>query len=176
VTRLEHHDYRHGDIVLCHGKGVISWAIRVGERLRHPKHACHWNHAGILMRPVAHRWDPDWWVLAAGPKGVGWNKLSEMGENVVVSSRLDTRGRNLACEFAQRACGRKYGWLTIASILFNLATPNIWDFHRPGTFICSGLAARAMGQGGYAFPITTDMDQVMPADLAIWLRAPATGL
>lgn len=159
-----------GDIVLCHSSGVLPWLIRVFERLRYRKGSePRWNHAAMLVYPAADNVPgefEDWCVIEAEVHGVQYAWLSSMGEHIVLDSRLDQRGRDLAVAYANVALGSNYGFLTIASIIVNLLTPAIWQVTRPGTFICSGLVAHALEHGGYFFPLKWETDEVMPADLA----------
>ena len=163
-----------GDIVVCHGIGFTSWLIRVMERIRYRKGAePNWNHAALLVAPVPGARPyadgrEDWVVIEAESHGVQHALLSELGEYIVLDSKLDWRGRKLAVEFAERVLGSKYGFLTIASIVVNLLTPVVWQVTRPGTFICSGLVAHALEHGGCMLPVKWEASQVMPADLA-WL-------
>jgi hypothetical protein len=170
---------KRGDIVLCKHGGTIPHLIRFFQRAqvfgwwyaltsigRERDDIADFNHAAILSHVGA---DGDWLVIQAEAHGVGWGRLSTLGDVVVVDSQLDSRGRDLALSFAQRAFGYKYGWFTIASIAWNIITPRIMDFHRNGTFICSALVAQCMLAGGYPLPISIDLDQVSPAELAqVW--------
>ena len=161
-----------GDIVVCHGEGLVSWMIRSMERIRYRKgSAPHWNHAALLVAPIPYvkpygDGEQDWMIIEAGAHGVQHALLSELGEYNILDSKLDRRGRRLAVEFAETALGSRYGFLTIASIVINLLLPVVWQVTRPGTFICSGLVAHALEHGGHIFPLKWEADEVMPADLA----------
>jgi hypothetical protein len=147
-----------GDFVLIHGNGFISRAIRFGQRLRVRKPFNYWNHAAVVMGGLS---DGGLLVIEAGAHGVQWGKVIPGPDAQVVSAP----GGLAACGFAKAAVGRRYGFLTIASIILDLLTPRFIDVKRPGTFICSGLVARALEHGGYILPMGWDPDQVMPAEL-----------
>ena len=158
--------YRAGDIVLCHSRGILPWMIRFFQRLRYRKGPMtFWSHAALLAAPDADL-PGEWLVIEAETHGVQHAWLSSLGEYVVVSPGMDDRGRDIAVAFAERAVGSRYGFLTLASIAINLVLPVIWQVTRPGTFICSGLVAHSLEHGGYFFPVRWEADEVMPADLA----------
>ena len=68
-------------------------------------------------------------------------------------------------EFGRHEVGNRYGFLTIASIGIEKATP-IWlhvPFRRPGTWVCSALGAEAVARGGW-YHRWPDIYSVTPAE------------
>lgn len=61
-----------GDLVFCHGTGVVSWVIRMAERLRNDwdhtdeVRGSNFNHVAILDRALP---DGDWTLIQAVPSG-----------------------------------------------------------------------------------------------------------
>ena len=176
-------EIRRGDIVFCRHTGLLprlirffqraqlySWGYAITSIFRKVNDLAEYNHVAIISHIGVN---DDWLVVQAEAHGVGWGSLKNLGDVQIVNSQLDTRGRELALALAQRAFGQKYGILTLVSIMVNTCTPRLFDLHRRGTFICSALVAQAMLAGGYPLPISTDLDQVSPAELAvIWLVKP----
>lgn len=152
-----------GDLVLCHGSGFVSLAIRIGQRLRTQKRFCYWNHVAVLT----DNGSDGWWVVEAGGRGVARNALDGPGrhEYVVVDSGVDEAHRSQVVAFANSEISDPYGWLTIAAIVLDLLTPARLNLRRSGTWICSALAARAVEHGGRLYD-DHDPFQVTPAELA----------
>lgn len=151
-----------GDLVFCHSKGLVGWGIRAAQRLRNPSDAATWNHVATVVSL-----DPEPIVIAAEGHGVTRRKLNEVapgGKFVVVPHPWVQT--SLQIEFLTDVEGDKYGFLTIASCLLTLLTPESIAFRKPGTYICSGLAAMALTFGGWenASKIK-DVYQVTPAEL-----------
>lgn len=157
-----------GDVVLCHGRGLVSKLIRFGEAL--PWRAgSYWNHAAILLSATASK---DWLVAQATAKGVERSLLSTIcpdGRYVLAQAPLTDDGRALAVSYAQECLGVRYGWVTILSIVLNLLTPRAIriDIRSSGTLICSALVARSWEHGGWDCP--GDPFEISPAELAIAL-------
>jgi hypothetical protein len=57
----------------------------------------------------------------------------------------------------------KYGFLTIATIIFKIITKSRLIIKRDGTLICSEFVARALAQGGLIWD--KDPSLITPADL-----------
>lgn len=150
--------------MFAHGKGFISWAIRFMQAFRSPKIDANWNHVAILARQV----DGEWWVYQAEGKGVVYAPLTHVapGGHYKVMPCPSSANAAMVVEFARSQVGIQYGFLTIASIVFNIITPRRIAIRKPGTWICSALAAGALWYAGWPFSVAwNDIYQVSPADL-----------
>jgi hypothetical protein len=155
-------DYQPGDLVFCHSKGFMSRAIRLAERIRF-RGGDAYNHVAVLDR---YSNENGWTVIQAEARGVtNIRLLTEIavgGSYVVVPCPAD---RDAVVHFAEGEVGRKYGFLTIASILITLLLPNFIDVMLPDTWICSAVAGEALRAGGW-YHRWPDIYQVSPA--ALW--------
>jgi hypothetical protein len=152
-----------GDLVFCHSKGIVSRAIRLAERLRW-RGGSEYNHVAILDRYA----DGEWSVIQAEARGVTQGaKLSTVapGGRYVVVSALPVADDESALNFARAQVGRRYGFLTIASIVTTVLLPKFVNVMLPDTWICSALAAEALRCGGWVHN-WPDVYQVSPAQLA----------
>jgi hypothetical protein len=61
---------------------------------------------------------------------------------------------------------RRYGYMTIVSLMISLTTGNALQFSKAGTAICSGFVAEALVRAGYIFD--KPPDYVTPGDLALF--------
>ena len=132
-----------GDVVFAHSDGVMGKAIRFGEFLRW-RRGSHWNHVAIVDRIV----DGVPYVIQAEAKGVTNDKpLSSVGLYELVSPDINV---NTALSFVRAQVGKRYGWLSIVSIVFDVITPD-WApaVRRRNTWICSALVAESMRAGGW---------------------------
>lgn len=168
MPALDPSQYLPGMLVFCHSAGIIGRLIRFGQHLRRYK---NWelNHVAIL-----DAWDPikkDWTVIQAEAKGVlAGAYLSDITPGgyfkvVDLPAGID-RGKFLG--FIRDQVGDKYSFLTDIVIGINILTPKWFrfDFHHPGTWICSGVAAGGLYYCGWP-PLETiaDIYQVMPSEL-----------
>jgi hypothetical protein len=153
---------RQGDLVFCHGSGIVSAGIRFAERV-HGHAGAQWNHVAILDQPLEHH---DWTVIQAEAHGVTRDKrlhhIAPGGVYEVVPSPAPHPETSVA--FAKSHVGDGYGFVTIASILATLLTPRFFNVMLPGTWICSALAAESLRAGGWlrSWP---DIYTVTPAEL-----------
>lgn len=143
----------------------MSWAIRLVQSWRSPKTDAHWNHVAILASRTP---TGNWNVYQAQGKGVSYVPLSDVapGGTYEVVKCPATADPEKVVAFAQSQTGVKYGYLTIASIILNVITPKRLAIRKPGTWICSALAAAALWYAGW--PVSekwADLYQVSPADL-----------
>lgn len=158
-------DYRPGDLVFCHGKGFIARAIRLVQSWRSPKADAKWNHVAIL-----HSKDPlgNWYIIQAEGHGVvksTLNKAAPGGTFEVVKCPA-TADPQKVVDFAVSQVGVKYGFLTIGSIVLNVVLPKRLALRKPGTWICSALAAGSLWYAGWPVSeVWADIYQVSPADL-----------
>ena len=162
---------RAGDLVLAHGKGIISSAIRFGQWLRPSwRPYRYWNHAAIVVAE-----------LDGVVKCVQMARRCEIVDLADVSPGGRTEIRSIpagvdrikAVDWAlsQARAGRRYSIITILSIVVQLVTPKRLDvtFHEETpSYICSGLVALAWQHGGWMVPGDEDPYQVTPAELAMW--------
>jgi len=160
---------RPGDLVLAHGKGPLSRIIRFGQWLRPSwRPYRYWNHAALVI-------GSDGQTIRCVQMGrkcetVTLDEVSPGGE-VKIRPCPDGVNRITAIDWALRQVGRRYSWLTIASIAVQLFTPKALDvdFHEANpSYICSGLVALAWQHGGWEVPDDEDPYQVTPAELAAW--------
>jgi len=144
-----------GDLVFFDSPGEVSALIRLAQRIR-------WrgdkNHVAWLDRQ-----DPDgrWVVGQAEGRGVTTDKWLELGPNDVVVRLPFATNRDLVLAFARAQVGRRYGFLTIASILVTLLTPGFVDVMLPNTWICSAVVAESLRFGGW-YHSWGDVYQVAP--------------
>jgi hypothetical protein len=136
-----------GDIVFAHSNGIMGRAIRFGERLRWREKASYWNHAAIVSRINA---DGTVYVIQAEPRGITDDKpLSSLGEVTLMKLPSDT-DVNKVMAFAHEQVGSHYSFLSIASCLFDIASPNWFpSVRRPHSWICSALVAESLRSGGW---------------------------
>jgi hypothetical protein len=152
-----------GDLVFCDSVGFVGRAIRFVTRGKY-------NHSAWLDRHVAG--------VPFTPE-VGWFVGQAVGRGVTVDARLDTiapggsyvivrapEGTNRETELAwlRSQVGRRYGFLTIASILVTLFTPKFVNVMLPDTWICSAVVGEGLAHGGWcrSWP---DIYQVIPQQL-----------
>ena len=155
-------EYLAGDIVFAHGKGFISRAIRLAERLRFQQNDAHWNHVAIITATGARGYR----IVQAESRGVtaGWfASPADIAEKVeVVKCPAADRAKVLA--FANAEVGSTYGYLTILSIAISLIVPWFVTVRQPGTWVCSALGAESLRAGGF-LERWPDIYQVSPAQL-----------
>ena len=159
-----------GDLVFAHNKNFIGRAIRAVEWVKF-RGGDHFNHVAVLYKPTD---DGDWLLIQAETRGVTCTKtlssLTQKGGTYTIFPLSDFNGVNgYPCaddvvSFAHNEVGSKYGFLTIASILFTLFTPKFINVMLPNTWICSALGAEALRAGGW-IQHWSDLYQVNPAEL-----------
>lgn len=163
-----------GDIVLAHSPGVVGGAIRLGQRLRWPQVDAYWNHVAIVVEPYPDR---RWRIVEATGHGVVYSTLENVAPDYEIVSPYDFPAvsyqgisRDLIVKTAHELVGDHYGWLTIASIVFNIVTPR-WimlpSFRRGTTWICSAAAAWCLHAGGVRVDVA-DVYQVLPSEVRAW--------
>jgi hypothetical protein len=150
-----------GDIVFMHGSDLVGRAIRLAERIRFHSGATY-NHVAILDADTAVGWT----VIQAGGRGVTRGALLPADHYMIVTLPPGV-DRTDVLAFARAQVGVRYGFIDIASILFNLLTPRAIriDIRRDGTLICSALGALSLLAGGWLHPIR-DYYQCSPAELS----------
>jgi hypothetical protein len=155
-----------GDLVLCHGTGLVSRSIRWAQRNLENTEYSEWNHVAVLDREV----DGVWYVIQADSAGVTDTRpldtITPGGryEIVELPSCVD---RELFLAFLRSQVGSKYGFLTIASCAFDMWLPDAICLRRNGTWICSGLVAGALWFAGFEQALLWgDLYTVTPAEIA----------
>lgn len=163
-----------GDLVFCHSEGIVGWGIRTAERFRRDASGseaagARWNHVCVLDRLLD---DGDWTVIQAEGCGVTEGApLSQVapGGSYEVLRLPGQLTRAKVLTFARAQVGRRYGFVTIASILVTLFTPRFFNVMLPGTWICSAVAAESWRFAGW-YHDWPDIYQVSPAQLWVALR------
>ncbi len=157
-------EMREGDFLLTHGEYVISWFIRLGQRLRHEERYARWNHAALVL-------SSDGRIAEALSTGVVENDISKYQGTDYYLVRLrdvSDEDRKQMMAFANSVLSApyrtEYGWITIASIILTLLTSSRLVFELVGTAICSGFVAEALVRTGIIFD--KPPSHMMPADLA----------
>jgi hypothetical protein len=166
-----------GDLVFCHSKGLVGKGIRLAEWLRFRK-GDKWNHVAIIDRPVVDgRPDYDWYVIQAEAHGVtNTGKLSTIapGGDYIVLPLPRAADAAKVIEFATAQVGRRYGFVTIVSILVTLLSPKFFNVMLPNTWICSAVAAESLRYAGW-YHSWDDVYQVNPSEFweSVWTGAHA---
>ena len=164
-------EFQSGDLVFCHSKGFVGKSIRFIQHL-HGDDDWEYNHVALLNEKQANG---DWAVIQAEAHGVTSDKLLSsvapggFYEVVALPQGVD---RDKVLEFARAEVGCEYGFITIASIVFTLWTPNAINVIKGNTWICSALAGEALRAGGWIHK-WPDVYQVRPAQLLSALPATA---
>jgi len=157
-----------GDIVFAHSNGVMGKAIRFGERLRWGETPSYWNHVAIVSRVDE---DGTAYVTQAEPRGVTNDKSLDSVGTYRLVSLPEGVSREKVLRFAHQEVGSRYGWMSIASIALDIATPNWFpSTRRSNTWVCSALVAEALRAGGVIFS-WADIYCVTPAQLFARLTA-----
>lgn len=157
-------DVQAGDLIFCHGGGLVAKAIRFGEWLRF-RGGANFNHVAIAYAPTAD--GNDWYVIQAEGRGVtSTGTLGELltsGAVLIAHAPTEVR-RGDVVRFALEQVGRKYGFVTIASIVVTILLPAFINVMLPNTWICSAVAAESWRFGGWLHN-WDDIYQVNPAEL-----------
>jgi hypothetical protein len=161
--------YQPGDFILTHGDALVSRLIRFGQGIRirgADRKYTHWNHAALVVSETGD-------LIEARGRGVCRTHISDYSpkEYCLVRIEASPEDRKQAVDFAEWAAGametkrkQRYGYLTIASVIYTTLTGGKFTFAIEGQTICSGLVARAMERTGALFNRTPS--HIMPADLA----------
>jgi len=151
-----------GDAIYARTHNIYGFMIRIAQALRWWK-GHDWNHVAIVDHIDA---DGQIWVnqMAKRCEQVKIEEVAPGGKLkwVPMPEGLD-RERVLA--WSRKRLGIKYGYLTIASIAFNLLLPErvSIDIHIENTLICSAYVARAWEHGGFDCPVNPM--NITPAEL-----------
>ncbi len=151
-------DGRRGPVPLV--SRMIQWGQRLRFRGERSVYA-YWNHAvwvstGCLIE-----------ALGRGVTASPYEKYRDVDFHLV-HSNLNVVERSDAEGFVryELRVHARYGFATIVSIGLSLLTGLKFSFGVPGTVICSGLVAAALGAPQWR----EDPSHVMPADLAEYAR------
>ena len=155
-------DLQQGDLVFTHGKGIVDWAIRVGEKIRF-KRGSKYNHVAMIVGPLE---GDDYSVIEAESGGVVFGKLSDLMARgpVYVCPPPPVVRRTKALQFMYAQEGTRYGWLTVVSTVISIILPGSVNFITPSTWICSAVVGEALRYGGWLHN-WADVYQVTPAQL-----------
>jgi hypothetical protein len=151
-----------GDFILSKRNGAfMGMCIRAFQTLKHPREFAQWSHAMLVV-------DDSGVVQEALEFGQERNSLSTYldAELLHVEVQADALDVEQMMEFADSCYyhKRRYGYLTILSLLISLVTGSALQFSMAGTAICSGFVAEALCRAGWIFEMPPDY--VKPADLA----------
>ena len=155
--------YQAGDLVFCHSNKLIGRLIRFGEHLRGRG---QYNHVCVLAGCTP---GGIWTVIQAEASGVTAGKplqsVAKGGEVTVV--RLPTAANVPAgLVWLRKQIGRRYGWVTIFSIILTLLSPRFVNLLMPRTWICSAVATEyAQISLQRWLSDWADLNQVMPDEL-----------
>lgn len=145
-----------GDLVFCDSVGFVGRAIRFVTRGKY-------NHTAWLDRQV----DGIWFIGQAVGRGVTTDArlatVAPGGSYVIVRVPAGTN-RETELAWLRSQVGRRYGFLTIASILATLFSPKFVNVMLPNTWICSAVAGEGLAHGGWCHS-WPDIYQVTPQQL-----------
>lgn len=157
-------EWNAGDFLLTHGDAWTSRLIRFGQRLRihgTDRRYTYWNHTALVTSDTGE-------LVEALGSGVCRSRADKYAprDYAVVHIEASEPDRAEAVAFAQWVADNHatYGFVTIASLALTLLTGSKFTFFVDGSFICSGLVARAMERTAAIF--SRDPVHIMPADLA----------
>lgn len=153
---------RPGDVILSGAKsqGVVSYAIKLGQRLRgFNKDERQWTHCYLVLGDAV--------LIEAAKPGVRLTspKVLHEADWELIETHVDDHDMVQVREFTQSVLNAKwdYGFLTFAGLALYCATGGQLCIQKAGTAICSGLVADALTRAGYVFP--RPPYACMPADL-----------
>jgi hypothetical protein len=152
-----------GDFIVTHGKGFFDQMVRFGETLRvsaTDRQYAYWNHAALIQ---------------AMAQGVERGSLSDYATNdyYLVRIKASDEDRSEVVAFGEWALDAhsKYGFLTLVSVALTIITGWKLTFFIDGSFICSGLVARAQERTTALF--SHDPVRITPAELAQYYGVPS---
>lgn len=162
-----------GDFVLVRRRGIVQTAIRAGQGIRY---FC--RNRGFRRDHPGATWvysDPSHAALITGSDGSMIEALTRGVVRSHVSDYVDVDYvlvRVFASEedqrqiqaFADSVVGERYGFVTIACLVFSTAPGWHVYFGYDGTNICSGIVALAEERAGAIWP--GPAEDVYPADLS----------
>jgi hypothetical protein len=149
-----------GDIgFVCQHDWTAFW-IQVAQRVKYGKGspAARWNHVFIVTDDVGG-------IIQANQSGVERGHLRQYIHDEYELRRppYAPGGGQIVAEAATHHLGRKYGWLTIASVTLSLLTGTKLRFGIAGDEICSGEAADDVTRAN--IDVGPDESFSTPADL-----------
>lgn len=150
-----------GDFILTHRRSLITSLISFGQSLRNEWTLAGYTHAALVLSE-----DGD--LAEALDKGVveGHIRNYDREHYRLFRVRASSHDQVQILNFADSVLDARweYSYLTIASIILQLATGSTLTFSRAGTAICSGFVAEALVRAGFVFDKPPHV--MMPADLA----------
>jgi len=157
-----------GTLVFCHGKGLISKAIRWGEWLRY-RNGSFWNHVAIVDSEQCPLHDCPYVIQAVGSGVTDHECLVDIapgGSYELVLPPNGTDGLDILT-FALDQVGDEYGWISIISIILRILLPKWVPFptmRTRSTWVCSALAAESLRFAGW-YEDWSDIYTVVPSEL-----------
>ena len=151
-----------GDFGLTHGSSFVSRGIQVAQGLRFrgkQRAYAHWNHAFLIT-------STDGQIVEAAGHGIRKSTVSAYTPKEVHLVHIDASDEDRAhmVRYATESLGRRYGYMTCASIATQLITGLHVGLADPRQLICSAFVAEALEMAGYDWPVDTTF--ITPADLA----------
>lgn len=139
-----------GDFFLTRREGSLMGSlISFGQDLRLPYEDAKWSHAVLVTSNSGD-------TKEALEFGIEESSIERYRHHEVEYFPLliSKEDREQMVYFADEvyASKERYGYVTIASVIFSLATGSKFVFGRAGTSICSGFVAEALCRAGYVFP------------------------
>jgi hypothetical protein len=159
---IELKDALAGDLVFFDSPGKVAWALKMAQKIRWKG---SFNHVAWLDRQE----NGQWYIGQAEGSGVTIDKKLNLGIWDRIVPLPNVCDRQKTWQFLRGQVGRKYGFLTIVSILFTLLSPRFVNVMAPNTWICSAVVAEGLRFGGWYHP-WPDIYQVAPDEL--WTALP----
>lgn len=148
-----------GDVGWVEQQDVTSWWIRFAQRRKYGKDApeAQWNHVFLVSGSQGE-------IIEADPSGVSNGNLSEYSGATVALRRPPYVKTAPTAVMAMRALiGRRYGFLTIASVAISMLTGTKLRFGLSGTEICSGAVSYALTRANLDMGLDCEFNT--PADV-----------
>lgn len=162
MTSLPTTVMRPGDIIVTGAKsqGIVSWAIKLGQRLRgFNKEERQWSHCMLVLNEAT--------FIEAAQKGVRLTSPAVLhdGDWELLETHVDEHDLAQIQAFCRAVLASKqtYGFWTFAGLALYCLTGSKLCVQRAGTSICSGLVSDALTRGQYVWP--RPPYAMMPGDL-----------
>jgi hypothetical protein len=145
-----------GDLLVTHSSGFLDKMIRLGEKMRGSGQYAWASH--VVCVGYGH-------LIEALGQGVVTSPLDKYKDCLfsIIDTELDEADRKRAVDFWSSAVGDKYGFITDVSLGIYCLTNTKLGILREGSYICSGLAASGLVEGGVHFPKFPEL--CLPSDI-----------
>jgi len=155
---------RPGDFLLVKGTAPLSYLIRFGERLHHPKPAAQWSHAALVVGQGS--------LAEALARGIQFSDAAKYDTRWRALVRVvgSSEARANAMRYAEACIGEDYGFVDFASVILSQLFGLRLILTTARSQICSEFVAHALERLGYVFPQTPEL--TTPADLYQIFAAP----